>query len=418
MASRLRVLVLGCSSVTTGELTMAMELLSRCRRPLEVHALVGTSLAGLAKWYGARVHVYPTLGMGLAFAKIENTVRTLRPDVILVADMLLMYGLSPEFAGRLSGLVPEALSISRVVALDLYDFPRTALDVDIFGRPMLTQMPYIPAELGRVQPCPSLPPQRSVPGVGRYAMMDDAGPMPQYARKQLRAELQIGDGEAMVVITTSTWQHRLAQHPEAGAVATHFPALMYELLAQAARASRLVHVVHVGAMPLPPPDGTGLRYQHHASMPPDNFRRVLGAADLYLTPNCPASTTVRAMSLRVPVATLYASGAPPERGTGTPAGGALERYLDDTRGGFPFYLWPVGMHGMLEQVLLDNPFVDAQRILDIHLPNRAVEEIATLLRGGAEVDALRGAEEELFGQLMSHVDSPDDALASALWERE
>lgn len=417
MAYKLRVLVLGCSAVTTGELTMGFELLKRCRRPMELHALVGTSLVGLASWYGARVHPYPTIGVGLALGKIESVVRAVRPDVIFVADMLLMYGLSMEFAGRLSGLVPEALAIGKVVGLDLYDFDRTALDVDIFGRHMLETMPYIPAELGRVSPSPSLRPEKSTPGRGRYAMMDDHGPLADADKRATRAGLGITGDEAMVVITTSAWQHRLAQRAESAAVATHFPTLLYEYLDQAAQASRPVHVIHVGGDDMPPPAAaTRTKYQHHTSMPPEAFKRLLGAADLYLSPNCPASTAVRAMSLRVPVATLFAGSSAPDTGS-SPATQALGRYIEATRGGYPFFLWPVGLHAMLARVLEDNPFAGAQKLLDIHEADRAVEGIATLLRGGAAADALRHAEESYFREMLATVDSPDDALASALFER-
>ena len=56
---------------------------------------------------------------------------------------------------------------------------------------------------------------------------------------------------------------------------------------------------------MPPPETCpNLRYEHRAQLPPGDFRALLGSADLYASPNCPASTAVRAASLRVPVALL------------------------------------------------------------------------------------------------------------------
>jgi hypothetical protein len=413
----LRVVVFGCSSVTTGELTMALDFLRRCRQPLEVHALVGNGVMNVARWHGAQVHLYPSLGVGLALSKIESTLRSLQPDLLLVADLLLMYGLSPEFAANLSAVIPGALSATRVVALDLYDFSRTALDVDVFGRPLLAHMPHIPDEVGRLQPVPSLPPARSVSGVGRYPMVSHAGPLPQSTRDDVHERLGIPPDRAMVVITTSVWQHRLAERKESAAVATHFPALMYRYL-DLAGSSNKVTVVHIGPTALPPPaDLQNVTYQHIPSLPPLEFERVLGAADLFLSVNCPATSAAKAAALRVPVVTLFAPPAPslPTLGSG-PAREAYQCYAEHTQGGYPFYLWPVGLYGVLHRVLDGNPFTTTQRFLNIHQPMETVEGMRRLLAEPSEADGLRHAQEAYFARLARDVDPPDVALNAALRE--
>jgi len=408
----MRVLVLGCSAVTTGELTMAMELLSRCSRPMDLHMLVGTSLVGMGKWWKARVHTYPSLGVSSALQKIEQTVRGLRPDVVIVADILLMYGLSPEFSGQLSGMIPEALQLAKVAALDLYDFNRSAMDVDIFGRRLFTAPPRVPEQVGRLFPCPSLPPAPNAPGRGHYQTVDDVGRLPLSVRNQTRRELGIAEGHAMVVITTSAWQHRLNTHAEGSRVARHFPNLMFDFMEQAALKTRPITVVHVGS------EGFGdaqirphVSYQHLASMPPEQFKKVLGSADVHLSNNCPSTTAMRAAAMRVPVLTWFA-------GAGAPKGNTpgLQRYLDETKGGYPFYLWPVGMYGMVKQVMTDNPFAQTQQHADVHDGDAAVEALVTLLSDVSQADALRHAQEQYFADLQGRVGTPDEALKAALFE--
>lgn len=412
----LRVMVLGCSAVTTGEFTMAMEFLKRSTRVKELHALVGNGLMANARWHGAQVHLYPSLMKDAALQKMGSALQVVRPDVLLVADMLLAFGLSPEFGAVLGGLMHEASNVFRVVGLDLYDLEDTALDVDIFGRPMLTHAPVLPTRMGRIHPVPSLTPQKNRRGRGYYPMLPDGTPLSAAEKAAVRAELGIPADHALVTMTTSAWQHRLASHPEGTAVAMHFPALMFRLLDLAAERSRKVTLLHVGPQAFEPAGLTHTTYVHAESRPPAQFQRLLAASDVYLSPNMPASTAVRAASFRVPVATLYAPApCPPEHARGEgPAFEALRTYLTATRGGYAFQLWPVGLHGMLERNLVDNPFTQTQARMSILQPQQAVDRLTELLLNGESADALRGAQGGFFARLSTDVGTVDDALSAAL----
>lgn len=412
------VLVLACSATTTGEFTMAMELCRRLTHVGALHALVGTPLAAQAHWHGAQVHVYPTLLREPALKKMASVFQLVRPDVVLVADILLASGLSPEFGGAL-GSVLEALSQhTRVVALDLYDFDRTARDVDVFGRPLFpTHVPVVGPRVGRVHPVPSLAAQPNARGRGFYSMLPAGTPLSSLEKQTVRQALNVPADHALVLVSSSAWQHRLATHPEGARVATHFPALMGALMQGAAEQSRPWHVVHVGPTPWPhAATSSRLSWQQKSSIPPQEFQRMLGAADLYVSPNMPASTAVRAARLRVPVATLFAS-AKVENGAvhGTSAAAqALGTYAELTRGGHPFFLWPVGLHAMLAQVIKDNPFVHTQLLLDVLAPDDAVAGMARLVRDTSAADALRHQQEQYFSATDALLGSPQDAWAAAL----
>ncbi|MBI5496410.1 MAG: hypothetical protein HY904_15410 [Deltaproteobacteria bacterium] len=408
MAQATRVMILGCSAATTGELTMALDWASRCQRRVELHACVPVPLTSLARWYGATVRNYPTLGIARAAERIQEGVRQVKPDIIVLADILLAYGLSPEFADGLAYLVPEALRLARVLAMDLYDFDQTAMDVDVFGRPLFQRAPWVPPRVGRLLPCPANRPEKSSPGRGRYAMMADRGPLPDAQRRAVREKH--GVSGPLVVMATSHWQHALQKRRETEHVARAFPALAFRYLDEAAAVP--VDVIHVGPEPLPvPADCARLRYRHVDAMPPAELLDLLGAADLFLTANSPASSAVRAASVRTPVAALHLG--PELTPTSSRAGRALAEYAS---GGahHPFSLWPVGMFTLVQEVLRDNPFRNTQLHLDGGRPDEAVAGIRALLAEPAVADAQRAAQEAYFRQLAQTVDTPDRALDAAL----
>lgn len=408
----MRVAVLSCSPMTTGELTMALELLTRSRRPMELHALVGPALVTQARGYGATVHTYPPLNPSLAVTKLRPTLAALRPHVLLIADLNLLAGFSPEFSDRLMWVLPEAARFARLAALDLYDYDAHAYRMDAFGGPHLMPPPDIPQGIGRLLPSPSLPPVRSTPGRGRFAMLPNGTPCTPTARARVRAELGVPEGALLVFSTTSAWQHRLKRLPKANAVATHFPTLVMELLSLAsARAGFPVHAVHVGPQPLEDlPAHVALH--HLPVMERARFGSVLGAADLYLSTNAPASTAVRALTLGVPVATLVVGKNAAD--TGGPAGTALVRYLDACKGGYPFHMWPLGVSGALTEILRGNPYGEAIGVLDVNQAAHAVEELAVLLGSAAKRAERVALGRACLEAVAQGVDDVDVALSHAV----
>ncbi len=391
---------------------MALDWARRLTTAPELHACVATGLVQQVAWAGVKAWPYPALGLPRAIPRMEEALRSVRPDVVILADVLLAYGLSPDFADGLSYVVPHVLEQSRVLALDLYDLDDTALHVDIFGRPLFTRPPVVPPSVGRLLPCPANLPGRSTKGRGRYAMLKDQGPVSAVDKAATRSRLGIPEGP-LVVMTTSPWQHALERRAEAKDVTQHAPALMFRLLAAALEGGPAT-VVHIGPQPLAvPKDCEGLDYRHQPQVPPSDFAALLGAANVYLSNNCPASTAVRAASLRVPVVTMHLGNGSPAHST-TRAGKALRAYMDATSHRYGCSLWPLGMRGMVERVLKDNPFVETQLHVDGMRPDDAVETLKGALRDKGVVEALQGRQEAFFKLLGASVDTPDVAFQAAL----
>jgi hypothetical protein len=235
-------------------------------------------------------------------------------------------------------------------------------------------------------------------------------------RAAVRREL--GVSGPLVLTFTSPWQHVAQSIPEASGVTRKFPALMLRLLDQAAARVGGTTLVHLGPAAINrPADVTCLRYQHVAQMSPDRFRRLLGAADLVLTPNCIASSAVRAATMRVPVASLRLDldgERAPSADESTPARKALAAFLRDAASPYGFLVWPLGLRRAMRSILEDNPFAATQAHLDVLDADGTVEGLVRLLADPGAGDEIRAGQAAYFATLDREMDGADAALDAVL----
>jgi len=133
---------------------------------------------------------------------------------------------------------------------------------------------------------------------------------------------------------------------------------------------------------------------------------------LVLSANTIATTAIRAISMRIPAVSLeQATDASPL----APGRLGLEklRYLRRTGGGYPFSVWPLGLHRLIAAVLDDNPLGEALVRLDVLDPTNAAAKIGALLSDPSEMDSLREQQTRYLGRLDA-LDDADAALDAAL----
>ncbi len=423
MVSRgVRIALLGGSGSSTGELTLAFDWLRRLERPVTPIAILAQRSAPLFAWTGAETHVYPDAGGVEASRAIDVALEASRPDVVVVCDLLLAYLTSPEL-GRFFRRGPSLLgplltrwsARTRVLALDLYDWDRNAAAIDLLGAPAWSVPTAVPPGVGRLCPAPYLAPAASSPGRGRYAMMRAMAPPSSAEREEARASVGVGPGP-LVLLTTSPWQHMFALDPRAARVTHGLPVLLLEWLAAARRRLRGLELVHLGPVAIPSEAvPRGLSYHHVPQLEPRRFLPLLGSAELVLSPNCIASSNVRAAALGVPVLSVHAradGASRPPLGRSA-AARASRRHLEAVAPGYAHSVWPLGLARLLEAVLEDNPFANTQRHVDVTEPDAAVDAIVELARPGPARAALVQAQADYFARLAA-LDSPEQALIAAL----
>jgi hypothetical protein len=402
------------SGWTTGELTIALDWAARCLRRLDIHAVVPDSAAGAAARPGVTVSTYPSRGGILARHGLRRALERVRPEIVVVADILLLRCAPYEFGVAFDDVVEDAARTARVLALDLYDWDA------LLEQPRSPWAPLsvpVPRSVGRLLPSPYLPPAPSSPGRGRYAMMETPGPASRATRAATRLELGL-PATSLAMVTTSTWQHQAAGVPAMAACAEAFPDLMLRLLDLAAQRTGQLTLLHVGPRPLPLPPGVRtLAYRHATHLAPDTFGRLLGSVDLFVTPNTLATTAVRAATMAVPVAALrvgrdvdHAPLSPPT----TPAQAALATFLARVCPTPAVLQWPFPGPGVVGHLLANNPFTPTQTHLDVLEPDAAVDALHALLAHEATRDGARHLQAGYFDLVGRTVGTPEDALEAAL----
>lgn len=398
---RMHLCVLGLSSRSNGELTMALDVAARLR-PEQLTAVVGTPSVRVALAYGAQVRTFPLVGATLAYQRIVEHLTALKPDVILLADLALLH-LSTELGPGLLPLAWFLPSLAPTVALDLYDWDHNAATMDTFGRALHTAFPPVPPSLGRLAPCPLNTPRTNAAGRGHYRVMEDVGPLSNSARQTTRDAL--GLTGPVVLWTTSAWQHPVAgrmhmaphqtvlkEAAQGERTMLSFPAYALRLLERVAQRMDGATLLHVGPQPFAVPDGlTSLRYQHHASLPPERFVDLLGCVDLLFNPNTPSSTAWRATTRRVPVLSVH------QTVEGSVSDADAKAYLDALGPTFSWSVWPVGLHVTVHNLLQANPVAAAaHRHVNVLQADAVVDAAVSLLKAP---DGLRHAQDALWRSL-------------------
>lgn len=379
---------------------------------VDAEAIVPAPLAGVPAAFGVPARSYPHRdGAAAALAAITRHVDELRPDVVLVADLLLLAGYSADFGDGLFPVLERLRDRCPVVVWDLYDWETRAPVVDVCGQLRRARPLEVPPHVGRLLPSPYLPPAPSTAGRGRYAAIEGA-PRTAHDRERARRELGVDEGTRLVLVTTSAWQH-LRDDPDVAPVVDHFPPFALALLDQAARRCGNVALAHLGPEPFPA-EGVAMPYRHFAPSP-EVYHRLMAAADLMVTFNCIASSAIRAARSGIAVAALHVGRgileADPSAGT-TPAARAASRYRAAVASSrYPVSIWPVGMHAFAQSLLRDNPFVSLAEHLDVLHPDESVASLAALLTGP---DGLRARQQRYFDDVDRQVDTPARALEHAL----
>ena len=99
-----------------------------------------------------------------------------------------------------------------------------------------------------------------------------------------------------MLMCTAGWQHNII-NPDGRRLMELVPQLLYSYLTQVDSSVKLIHV-GPAALQLAAADG---RYLWMPSLSPDNFDRLLGSVDLFLSANISATTIGRAIASGVPV---------------------------------------------------------------------------------------------------------------------
>ena len=307
------------------------------------------------------------MGM-LAKLLIDDFVRTVRPDAIVLAEYLnYTHVMSAHF--RLNPWFIESYGVP-VIPIDLWELERTGFAADLCGGRALAISPHIKDMDCYLSPVPMA---RPVPDSRRAIPFRVAEPAdltgPVTSREDTRRELGLGPSDRLVMLVMSSWQL-----PDVGAAgrrqaASRVPELLAHYLRQlpddarflltgaAPEWSRLLPMART--LQLPP-------------CSPSRFGELLRAADLMLSLNLSAFTMVRAVLSGTPVMLVtnqFSVTEPGQAGDVADQLGGMSdfarRWLAESVPLHPFRIWPMGFHGFLDSLLAGNPYLSAFTVAEL-----------------------------------------------------
>lgn len=251
-----------------------------------------------------------------------------------------------------------------VFALDVWDLPHTELSWD-FGTDALPISPRTLDFTRRLVPVPFARPDDDA---FRFDALPELTAPGDEERAAVRGELGLGADERLVLLLSSRWQAPEMQHwKHHQRLARHLPALA---LAAVADLGPRVHAAHVGPQPFEGAAALGSRYHWIAQAPPDRFHALMASADVLLTFNTSATSTLSALALGLPIVLAtnsYAGRTPADLQAAVPfpLAGPARAWLDQVAPLYPFRVWPLGLFRLLSPVLEGNPFTEAVRAVEV-----------------------------------------------------
>jgi hypothetical protein len=287
---------------------------------------------------------------------VDDAIETCAPDAILLCDF---HSCNRYF--ELLGIDPRFVLRHRrpVIGMDIWNCHETDSEMDHLGDVSVRRADWVEELTGRLVPAPI----GRLSAAAAYCSLPYPAPIPRSVRRHVRANLSLRDEDRAVLFCTAGWQHDI-KNPDGRRLLTALPELLWSHLAKLDPSVRLVHVG---------PQSIGIddsRYVWLPSLSPENFDRLLGSVDLFLSANISATTVSRAVTAGLPVLVVQNSltahkADEAEASHGRSLSPTVRAWLERTLPIYPFRLWPLGYWRFLEPVFRDNPYYAALDVVEL-----------------------------------------------------
>lgn len=315
-----------------------------------------TSVLGAA---GFPVQVLPEHTLPLLRLYLDAFVNEFRPHTLVLADYC-----TTVFSFEQAGLdLAELRSFRRpIIAIDTWATHESGPTIDLFRSSRRVLPDWDRTVDLAVTPVPIAMPRD---GGIYYSALPSAQRVTPKARRHVRRDLGLAEGDRAILLCTAAWQHARFRSRHGNRIARQLPQLLSHYLR---RLGPRVHVVHVGperyAMEL---DGC---YHWLPPLRPEEFDTLVPSMDAVLTANISATTLTKAIATGIPAVVLVNSftiatieDLDAKIGGGISA--ELRAWVSATRPLYPFYLWPLGYFRFLAPVLAGNAYCDALSVVEV-----------------------------------------------------
>lgn len=375
----------------------------------DVYAFTWDSMAGLFHGSGIEVKIVPEATMPFLGIMLDDIVQSIKPIAIVLCDIV-----TSVRTLRRAGVNPDSvLNYGVPVAgVDTWNSSVAGPVADLFGQEQLDANALLESLPRRLLPVPFLTPDV---GVGACSFLPHCRSFPRRIRQYVRKECGVGYGDKFILFCTSPWQHGPYDNADGQRLALTVPRLISEYLVTL---GSNVHLVHVGPYKY---EGLSLDSSRYHWMPPqraDIFDSLVASADLLLSLNISAVSTIKAALSGLPVVVLgnsYQARTRDEleislRKVWHPT---IEKNVASLLPLYPFTLWPLGFKSYLAPSLKDNPFLDALRMEELLAADSVIETVHKLLFSSEAIEELRHAQ-DAYKKRLELLPSPASMLERLL----
>jgi len=348
----------------------------------------------------------------------EETLRSVRPHVVVFADYPLMF-----WPGGVVPLAQEDGWVSRLedtkaclVTLDHFGFAQAEMEF-FLGPPHIVNTHHrlgaIPRRMKIMLPCPMHEPWSVTGRKGQpFRYLDEPAPLPSAVRAQVRAQFGVGDQGLLIFHIVSSWAWQSAATLGLK-LYDRLSDLLNHHLGEIGRPLTVVSLNN-GKL-LQQSESSNLSIVNLAPMSPPEFDRLLFSSDLLLTENKLSISIGKAVCGLHPAAAFVNSfGILDLLDQATGRLRELVLAIENDRPGsiYPFDVFPTGMKDLLESIVLyrDNSLTRAFKEIELF----GGESTQAALKAVLTDEAVRG---ELIDRQREYVerlsDLPDAAATLA-----
>lgn len=410
-----RLMVIALGMLSNGEITIAMEVLSRVKnKNTDICFVLHEKMSRQVLANGFNVVLINSRSHLENRERFKKAVEKFKPDLLLCADVFTM-----DFSATWSGIDLEMLKSTGIPVgtFDEYEWESTQFIQDYSGKPAKMKGELITNSDFLIRPCPvNRPEQLNIKNIVNCSLFDIDNLLDTYKKDIVkktdwRESLRIPKESKVIMIVNSTWEYvEVGRSFESSRLMEWMPRIINNYLMEL---NKPLTILHVGGKKWSFTDQNRIDYRHFVNVDPCNYNRMINCADLFLSTNLISVTLSRAALCGIPVVLFQNDKYVDFNKLSTVVSKMPDWYQQmagEVKAVAPFKIFPWGWYRFLEPVMKDNTYGDIFDRAPVFQPKKCMDILHRSLFDEEHLNEIRTKRDKYIALL--------DSLASPekIWE--
>lgn len=408
-------MVIALGMLSNGEITIAMEVLSRVKnKNTDICFVLHEKMSRQVLANGFNVVLINSRSHLENRERFKKAVEKFKPDLLLCADVFTM-----DFSATWSGIDLEMLKSTGIPVgtFDEYEWESTQFIQDYSGKPAKMKGELITNSDFLIRPCPvNRPEQLNIKNIVNCSLFDIDNLLDTYKKDIVkktdwRESLRIPKESKVIMIVNSTWEYvEVGRSFESSRLMEWMPRIINNYLMEL---NKPLTILHVGGKKWSFTDQNRIDYRHFVNVDPCNYNRMINCADLFLSTNLISVTLSRAALCGIPVVLFQNDKYVDFNKLSTVVSKMPDWYQQmagEVKAVAPFKIFPWGWYRFLEPVMKDNTYGDIFDRAPVFQPKKCMDILHRSLFDEEHLNEIRTKRDKYIALL--------DSLASPekIWE--